>query len=130
PSPRLVPSLAGYLWVDPPSGGGGKYFQPPAISPVTDFESPPEARRFENAGTANYPGAVGLAASLHLIHELGQENITRHVHELTDQLIAGLDALHLEVITPRAPQNRSGIVTFSVGSAGDNVKLMNHLLRK
>ena len=69
---------------------------------IGDFEFTSEARRFENAGTANYPGAVGLAASLNLIHDLGQEKIAAHIHALTDQLIAGLDALQLEVITPRA----------------------------
>jgi cysteine desulfurase / selenocysteine lyase len=128
--PRLRHPIAGYLSVEPPSGGWGEYFQTPGISPVDDLEFTSEARRFENAGTANYPGAVGLAASLNLIHELGQENITAHIHALTDQLIPGLDALPLEVMTPRAPENRSGIVTFSVGSADDNVKLMNYLLEK
>jgi selenocysteine lyase/cysteine desulfurase len=128
--PRLHSPIAGYLSVEPPSGGWGEYFQTPDISPLGDFKFTSEARRFENAGTANYPGAVGLAASLHLIHHLGQENIVAHIHALTDQLIAGLDGLHIEVITPRAPENRSGIVTFSVGSADDNVKLMNRLLEK
>jgi selenocysteine lyase/cysteine desulfurase len=31
------------------------------------------------------------------------------------------------VVTPRAPANRSGIVTFSVGSAEENVRLMKRL---
>jgi len=128
--PRLRAPLAGYLSVEPPSGGWGEYFQTPNIAPVGDFEFTREARIFENAGTANYPGAIGLAASLNLIHALGQDSIVRHIHALTDQLIAGLDALHLQVITPRAPENRSGIVSFSVGSAEANIKLMNHLLEK
>jgi cysteine desulfurase/selenocysteine lyase len=128
--PRLRPPLAGYLSVEPPIGGWGGYFQTPNIAPVGDFEFTREARIFENGGTANYPGAIGLAASLNLIHALGHDSIARHIHALTDQLIAGLDALHLQVITPRAPENRSGIVTFSVGSAEANIKLMNHLLEK
>jgi cysteine desulfurase / selenocysteine lyase len=128
--PRLRPPVAGYLSVVPPPGGWGEYFQTPGISPIGDFQYTPEARRFENAGTANYPGAVGLAASLKLIHELGQDGIARHIHALTDQLIAGLDALNLKLVTPRAPENRSGIVTFSVGTAEENVRLMNRLLEK
>jgi selenocysteine lyase/cysteine desulfurase len=33
-------------------------------------------------------------------------------------------------VTPRSPDNRSGIITFSVGPADENVKLMNRLLEK
>ena len=70
---------------------------------------------------------MGLAASLNLIHELGQEDIAAHVLTLTDQLLAGLDKLPIIVVTPRARENRSGIVTFSVGSAEENIKLMQRL---
>jgi cysteine desulfurase / selenocysteine lyase len=126
--PRLNPPLAGYLSVEPPSGSWGEYFQTPTILPTSDFHYTPQARRYEHGGTANYPGAVGLAASLKLIEELSQANIAAHIYALTDRLIAGLDALNLEVVTPRARENRSGIVTFSVGNADDNVRLMNQLL--
>jgi len=85
------------------------------------------ARRFETGGTANYPGAVGLAASLKLIQELGPERIEAHIRGLTDSLLRGLDKLGIEVVTPRAVQNRSGIITFSVGTAEQNVALMTRL---
>ena len=88
------------------------------------------ARRFETGGTSNYPGAVGLAASLKLIHELGPDRIAQHILQLTDQLLAGLNELPVKLVTPRAPENRSGIVTFSVGSAEENVKLMHRLQEK
>jgi cysteine desulfurase/selenocysteine lyase len=126
--PRLNPPLAGYLSVEPPSGGWGEYFQTPTILPTGDFHYTPQARRYEHGGTANYPGAVGLAASLKLIADLGPTHIAAHIYALTDRLIAGLDALNLEVITPRARENRSGIVTFSVGTAEENDRVMNQLL--
>ncbi len=85
------------------------------------------ARRFETGGTANYPGAVGLAASLKLIQELGPERIEAHIRGLTDSLLRGLDKLGIEVVTPRAVQNRAGIITFSVGTAEQNVALMTRL---
>ncbi|HYK57838.1 MAG TPA: aminotransferase class V-fold PLP-dependent enzyme [Bryobacteraceae bacterium] len=128
--PRLRPPLAGYLSVESPPGGWGNYFQTPSISPVNDFQYTKTARAYEHGGTANYPGAVGLAASLQLIHDLGPANIEHHICALTDQLIAGLDALGLEVVTPRARQRRSGIVTFNAGSSDKNVAWMNHLLDK
>jgi cysteine desulfurase/selenocysteine lyase len=126
--PDLHPPLGGYLCLEDPAGGWGHYFQTPSITPVADYRFVKETRRFEAGGTANYPGAIGLAASLKLLEDLGPANVARHIYQLTDQLIQGLDALGVEVVTKRAPENRSGIVTFSVGSAEENVKLMNTLL--
>ncbi len=127
--PKLRPPIAGYLSVQDP-GGWDDYFQNPSIKPVKEYRFAPGARRYENGGTANYPGAVGLAASLKLTNEIGQDSVRRHIIHLTDYLISGLDRLGIEVVTPRAPANRSGIVTFSVGPAEKNVKLMNQLQEK
>ena len=124
---RLHPPTAGYLDIEDPDGGWGEYFQAPSIMPVQNYEYVQTARRFETGGTANYPGAIGLAASLKLIQDLGAEKIEMHIRGLTDSLLKGLDALGIEVITPRAPQNRSGIVTLSVGTAVQNVGLMTRL---
>lgn len=127
---RLNPPLAGYLSVEDPPGGWGEYFQTPTITPVKDYKFVHSARRYEGGGTANYPGAVGLAASVNLVHEIGQQNIAEHIFMLTDQLLAGLDKLGVSVITPRARKSRAGIVTFSVGSAEKNVTLMQRLQEK
>ncbi len=128
--PRLKSPLPGYLSVQDPPGGWGEYFQTPAITPVRDYDFVSSARRYEHGGTANYPGAVGLAASLKMMDDLGHENIAAYIYSLTDQLISGLEKLGLEIVTPRAHESRSGIVTFSVGSAADNVELMNRLLER
>ena len=125
---RLRPSLAGYLSLETPAGGWGEYFQTPAITPDRHYGFVPEARRLEVGGTANYPGAVGLAASLRLINGLGPTRIASHVAELTSHLIAGLRALELEVVTPLDPERRAGIVTFDTGSADRNTALMEYLL--
>ncbi|MBZ5721702.1 MAG: aminotransferase class V-fold PLP-dependent enzyme [Acidobacteriia bacterium] len=128
--PKLRPPLAGYLSVEDPPGGWGAYFQTPTITPVQDYRYVRSTRRFETGGTANYPGAIGLAASLKLIQDLGPQNIAAHIYSITDQLLAGLDQLGVQVVTPRARDNRAGIVSFSVGSAQDNISLMNRLLEK
>ncbi len=127
---RLNPPLAGYLSVEDPPGGWGEYFQTPTTTPVKDYKFVNSARRYEGGGTANYPGAVGLAASLNLVHEIGQQQIADHIFALTDQLIDGLDKLGVSVATPRAREKRAGIVTFSVGSADKNVALMQRLQEK
>ena len=128
--PKLSAPVAGYLSVKDPPGGWGEYFQTPTITPVRDYQFSHGARRFETGGTANYPGAIGLAASLKLIEQLGRQEIAEHIDSLTERLMAGLDRIGLEVITPRARPARSGIVTFSVGSAEENVKLMKGLQQK
>jgi selenocysteine lyase/cysteine desulfurase len=124
----LKAPLAGYLSVEPPEGGWGHYFQTPTITPLRDYRFVDEARRFEIGGTANYPGAIGLAASLELVHEIGQERIAARILELTDYLIEELQQRQIDVITPTDANHRSGIVTFSVGSADENVAMMEHLL--
>jgi cysteine desulfurase/selenocysteine lyase len=120
--------LTGYLNVETPDGGWGKYFQTPSIGPVRDYEFTPEARRYEIGGTSNYPGAIGLAASLRLIGDLGQRRIAGHIKQLIDHLIGGLLPLGMEIITPSEPGCRAGIVTFSAGSAAENTRLMEQLL--
>jgi len=127
--PRLHPPIPGYLSVEDPPGGWGAYFQTPSITPVQDYAYVASARRLETGGTANYPGAIGLAASVNLINELGQQKIAEHIQGLTEKLIAGLRALPVTLVTTFETQNRAGIVTFSVGSAEENIKLMNRLLQ-
>jgi cysteine desulfurase/selenocysteine lyase len=127
--PRLHPPIPGYLSVEDPPGGWGAYFQTPSITPVRDYQYVASARRFETGGTANYPGAIGLAASVNLILGLGQRDIAEHVHRLTEKLVAGLHDLPVTLVTTFGKQNRSGIVTFSVGNAEENIRLMNQLLQ-
>ncbi len=128
--PRLRPPIAGYLSLATPEGGWGNYFQTPSITPVRDYEFVRDARRYEIGGTANYPGAIALAASLKLINSIRQQRIAEHIHSLTDRLIAGLRAHGLEIVTDFNRENRAGIVTFSIGSPQKNLALMESLLER
>ncbi len=127
---ELNSPMAGYLSLQSPEGGWGNYFQTPSITPVSDYKFVCEGRVYEAGGTANYPGAIGLAASLGLIEQLGQDAISQHIRSLTDQLISGLQSLNVQVVTPLTPANRSGIVSFSVGEASANIALMEFLLAR
>jgi selenocysteine lyase/cysteine desulfurase len=128
--PRLRPPLAGYMSLKSPEGGWETYFQTPAITPFRDYPFVDKAWRFEVGGTAGYPAAVGLAASLKLINSIGAECIWNHILSLTNHLIDGLRTLGLTVVTPVEHENRSGIVTFTVGSAEENIALMQRLLAR
>jgi len=125
---ELKKLTAGYLSLENPEGGWETYFQTPSISPLREYTFVDEARRYEVGGTANYPGAVGLAASLKMINGIGRDNIASHILELTDSLMEGLRTLGIEVVTPAEKRYRSGIVTFSLGPVERNLALMNHLL--
>ena len=125
---RLRPPVAGYLSVNPPDGGWAEYFRTPAITPLQPVTFTPDARRYETGGTGNYPGMVGLAASLDLINSLGPDVITGHIVGLTDQLLEGLSGLPVRVVTPRDPLRRSGIVTFTLDDVAREAALIERLL--
>lgn len=80
-----------------------------------DYEQPyaPEALRFEG-GTPNLIGTLALVRSVELFERSGMPAIERHVLSLTDRLCEGLARAGAEVISDRAPEVRSGIVTFAV----------------
>jgi len=126
--PALLQPLTGYLNIERPEGGWGNYFQTPEITPVRDYKYISDARRFEIGGTSNYPGAIGLAASLHMINQLGSAKIASFLCELTTYLLTELIHLGVEIVTPVELQTRSGIITFSLGSRDRNLALMEYLL--
>jgi selenocysteine lyase/cysteine desulfurase len=125
---RLRPPVAGYLSVNPPAGGWAEYFRTPTISPLQPVTFTPDARRYETGGTGNYPGMVGLAASLALINGLGPDAIARHILGLTDHLLDGLSRLPVRIVTPRARSCRSGIVTFGLDDVAREAALVERLL--
>jgi selenocysteine lyase/cysteine desulfurase len=124
---KVKAPTAGYLSVAEPEGGWGAYFQTPSATPVRHYEFVGGARRWETGGTANYPGAIGLAESVGLINELGITNIGEHVLSLTDYLISGLKQQDIRIVTPEDRHSRSGIVTFTLGDVKQNVALTNFL---
>ncbi len=75
-----------------------------------DWTLRPDARRFE-VSSPNVAGLYGLRAALAFLLEVGIERIYHRVLDLTDYLLAGLDRLGIEVLTPRPRQLRAGIVS-------------------
>jgi selenocysteine lyase/cysteine desulfurase len=71
------------------------------------------AGRFEE-GTPNTPGIFALGAAIDLLLELGIEAVGARVRELAEYLVEGLDAGGAELASPRDPEQRSGIVAFTL----------------
>lgn len=109
---EIEPLTRGYLTLQDPEGGWGKYFSAPETTPFRQYDYVGDARKFETGGTSNYPGAIGLGASLKLINETGVAAIEEHVRELSRELIEELKRRGARVITPDDDSIRAGIVTF------------------
>jgi cysteine desulfurase / selenocysteine lyase len=118
---ELEPEGYGYLAVTEPDGGWDEYFRTPSISPFTEFRFVRTAKRFETGGTSNYPGAIGLGASLRQINAIGPEVIGAHIRRLTDRLHDALPRAGARLVTKRTPASaRSGITTFTFDDASRN----------
>lgn len=136
----------GHKWLLAPEGIGGLYVSRDVmemIEPVIlgwhsvanrfDFETyefrlSPDARRYE-PGSFNTVGIASLNASLELLLSIGIDRIRERVRRLTEAVIEGALKAGYEVLSPRNPEERSGIVTFRIPGA-DAVALSNELLAR
>jgi cysteine desulfurase / selenocysteine lyase len=119
----------GYLGLEAPDGGWGRYFATPQSTPVHAYDFPTTAKSLEVNGTANYPGAVGLGASLELVNTFGIAAVEEHVLALTDRLHRELPRLGLRVVTCPERAVRSAITTFEVSdSPAENEAFLEALL--
>ncbi|MBQ1949092.1 MAG: SufS family cysteine desulfurase [Treponema sp.] len=70
--------------------------------------------KFE-AGTVNASGAVGLAAAIDYLNEIGLENIQAHDNELAIRLIEQMKNVpHVHIVGNSDPEKHCGIVTFTI----------------
>lgn len=79
----------------------------------TDWLPAASARRFE-CGSPNLLGAYALHASLGLLQEVGSETTSRLIQALCDRIVEQVDAEGFELLTPREPRLRAGIVSFRI----------------
>ncbi len=93
-----------------------------------DFRLSPDARRFE-PGSFNTVGLASFGASLELILSVGVERIWERVRRLTEEAIESALGAGYEVLSPRNPEERSGIVTFRVPGV-DPMELWKALLSR
>ncbi len=70
--------------------------------------------RFE-AGTPNVAGAVGLAAAIDYLQNIGMSAIRKHEIELNTYALRKLSKIEkVTILGPLDPQNRTGLVSFIV----------------
>jgi cysteine desulfurase/selenocysteine lyase len=71
----------------------------------------PDAGRFEEA-LVNFPGIWGLDATVRIHLALGPRQIEKRILGLTERALDGLLSRGYEIVSPRGPGERSGILSF------------------
>jgi selenocysteine lyase/cysteine desulfurase len=127
--PSLEQASWGYLGLAEPEGGWPQYFATPSTTPLQPYEFAPVAKSFEINGTANYPGAVALGASLALVNSIGIDEVEARVLGLSRTLYDELDRLGVRLVTRPEESARSGITTFEVSDdLAENKAFVERLL--
>lgn len=127
----------GYKWLMGPVGTGFVYVRreaqdrlrpvaPGAWAAAVDFNAVrdtlrlhPDARRFEGGNLA-WPAFHGWTAALEQLLAAGPAAVWQRIQALTDRLVAGLQGLGIQIASPLAPAERSGIVSFTLGGTDVN----------
>jgi selenocysteine lyase/cysteine desulfurase len=127
-----VLAAGGHKWLLAPEGCGLLYVSDRVVDriypvllgwkSVTDadrylpyhFELRPDAAKLE-PGTAQHLGIRALGAAVDLLLEIGPDAIEARVLALTDALAERLRGLDARILSPRAPSDRSAILTFALG---------------
>jgi len=115
------PTGVGVLWARrelleemSPYQGGGEMISIVGRDESTWAELP---HKFE-AGTPNIAGAVGAAAAVDFMEEVGYETIHAHERSLLEYALAGLSAIpQMEIFGPTKLDLRSGVISFALGDA-------------
>lgn len=139
-----VLAAGGYKWLMGPVGTGFVYVRrevqerlrphaPGAWATPADFnryrdvlQLHPDARRFEGGNLA-WSAFCGWTAALEQLLATGPDAVWARLLALTSRLITGLQDLGIQVVSPLDPAERSGIVSFSLGSAADNAAAQKRL---
>lgn len=70
--------------------------------------------KFE-AGTQNVEGAIGLAAAIDYLNEVGMDNIKAFEDDIVSYGVERLSALgYVKIYGPKDIKNRSGVISFSI----------------
>jgi selenocysteine lyase/cysteine desulfurase len=89
---------------------------------VSGFRFPPGAARLEY-GSSTQLLRVAFADAMRYLQDVGLERIFEHSQRLGDRLITGLEGLGARVVTPRAPEQRAGIVSAAFPGVDSKVLL-------
>ena len=90
------------------------------------LEFPDDASRFEFT-TIHFGAALGLAASIDEITDIGIQEVWEHDLGLTKVLIKGVLENELEVASPTSAEERSAIVSIKMPTGFDTAEVVKQL---
>ena len=134
---------SGYKWLRGTYGAAVGYISPTiqSLSPgIIGFRShkdiwnmkadrlefPEDASRFEFT-TIHFGAALGLAAAIDEITDIGIQKVWEHDIELTNMLIEGALASGLEIASPTNDEERSAIVSLKIPTVFDTGDVVKQL---
>jgi selenocysteine lyase/cysteine desulfurase len=135
---------SGYKWLRGTYGAAVGYISPSVVSVLNPgligFRSnsdlwdlradrlvlPDDASRFEYT-TIHFGAALGLAAAIDELVEIGVEEVWRHDLQLVDSLVSGARDLGIDIASPMGEGERSAIVSLSLPSGISSVDVANRL---
>lgn len=94
------------------------YLEDPSRHPFDDCGVYQDATKFEICAYTNYLGALGLAESLQVQMDKGQEWIEQRIKGMIHQLIDGLGQLGIKMCSPTDDKHMSSIASFNFGFQG------------
>ncbi len=81
---------------------------------MTEAKWAPSPKRFE-AGVPNMAQAVGFAAAINYLNDLGMDNVAKHEHELTAYALDKFLQLEkVEVMGPKNNIDRGSVISFTI----------------
>jgi cysteine desulfurase/selenocysteine lyase len=81
---------------------------------MTEAKWAPSPKRFE-AGVPNMAQAVGFAAAINYLTDLGMDNVAKHEHDLTSYALEKFLQLEkVEVIGPKNNIERGSVISFTI----------------
>jgi cysteine desulfurase/selenocysteine lyase len=81
---------------------------------MTEAKWAPSPKRFE-AGVPNMAQAVGFAAAINYLNDLGMDNVAKHEHDLTSYALEKFLQLEkVEVIGPKNNIERGSVISFTI----------------
>jgi selenocysteine lyase/cysteine desulfurase len=93
-----------------------------------DWRPADSARRFE-CGSPNMLGMHALLASLELLQGIGIDRVFTEIERNTQAIIEQISDSGFELLSPRDPRHRAGIITFRIPGA-DTHRLQQGLMKR
>lgn len=112
---EIKPPYYSYYDIQVPAEFGDylDYLEDPRRQPFDDYRLVHDASVFETGGYGNFLGAMGLAEAIHVLEDVGIENIEAHNKALNQYLYTALSEMGFCMQSPGDVQHMSSIVVFN-----------------